>query len=120
MRPDYFVMTDGRQYHSVRQLLARGWSMRLIAYELGEPDVIQETALGDRKLYLKHRVDVAERDSLEVCEGLTMYWQAKARDAQHRAKVLARRLSCIPRQRTRRNGNEVRAVGCNLDEFDYA
>jgi hypothetical protein len=111
-RPNYFEL-HGRQYHSVRQLLARGWSLALIASELGGPDVIQETAFGDRKLYLKHRVDVAERESVEVVAALHEYWQAKAQQAQNRARTLALRLKLL---QFRSRGKQAQDV----EQVDYA
>lgn len=94
-RPDYFEMNNGHRYHSVRQLLARRWSLSLIADELGAPDVVQETSWGDRKLYLKHWCDVTERDSLAVVTALHEYWSAKATAAKAKAKRLAERFEYL-------------------------
>ena len=93
-RHDFYALHN-RDYHSARQLLARGWSLALIADILGEPDVIQETSLGDRKLYLRGRVVLAERESLEVVQVLSEYWQTKVSDATRKAKLLATRFDRI-------------------------
>lgn len=69
--------------------------MSLVASELGEPDVIQETAFGDRKLYLKHSVAEAERDSLPVVGALHEYWSAKATAARVKAKRLGKRVEYL-------------------------
>lgn len=83
--PDYFTIQD-REYHSVRQLIARGWSLELIAAELGAPDLLQDTTAGLRRCYRRDRVKAAEVNSLQVAHALAAYWLTQVESAAAKVK----------------------------------
>lgn len=95
--PDFLVINKTK-YHSCRQLINKlGWLPALIASELGDPDLVQSTRWGDRKLYQRARVLEAQRNSVVVARRLADYWQAKAIEAARRGRCFGKRIERLVR-----------------------